>query len=169
MSRAAKTEAERIVKEAETAAYDLVRKKTEESAQLRKAAEDEAAFIVDEAKKAAETILAEARKEAIKLEDEEKKKGYDEGPGRRLEGRQGRGRPPRERLHMVLSKAIEKRADIINQSEAQIVHLILQISKKVVKVISENQRNIVINNALQALEETQKQVGRHDPGQPARR
>ncbi len=151
MSRAAKAEAERIVKEAETAAYDLVRKKTEEAAQIKLDAEREADRILAEAKTQAELIVQEARKEAIKLEDEEKKKGYDEG--RDAGWKEGKAEADRlvERLHMVLSKAIEKRADIINQSEAQIVHLILQIAKKVVKVISENQRNIVINNALQAL------------------
>lgn len=151
MNRAAKTDADRIVKEADSAAYDLVRKKTEEAAQLRKAAEDEAALIVAEAKKKAEIIIEESRREAMKIEDEEKKKGYTEG--RDAGWKEGKAEADRlvERLHFVLAKAIEKRSDIINQSEAQIVHLILQIAKKVVKVISENQKNIVINNALQAL------------------
>jgi flagellar assembly protein FliH len=53
---------------------------------------------------------------------------------------------------MVLSKAIEKRSGILRDSESQIVHLILQIAKKVIKVISESQKNIVVNNAVQALQ-----------------
>ncbi|MFW5806248.1 MAG: F0F1 ATP synthase subunit delta, partial [Spirochaetota bacterium] len=40
---------------------------------------------------------------------------------------------------------------IIEESESQIIHLVLEIAKKVVKVISENQRNVVVNNVVQAL------------------
>ena len=151
MLAAARTEAERIVKEAETAAFEQIRKKTEEASALRIKAEQESETLAADAKARAEIILQDGREQALALEEEARKAGFAQG---RDDGwKDGRAEAERliERLHMILSKAIEKRGDIITQSEAQIVHLILQIAKKVVKVISENQKNIVINNALQAL------------------
>jgi flagellar assembly protein FliH len=147
----ARTEAAKILKEAEEAAFDQVRKKNEEAAIIKADAEDEAERLVMEARKSSERLENDARIKAAEIEGEVRKKAFDEG---REDGwNEGRAEAERlvERLHLVLSKAIEKRSDIITQSEGQIVHLILQIAKKVVKVISENQKNIVINNALQAL------------------
>jgi flagellar assembly protein FliH len=46
---------------------------------------------------------------------------------------------------------LDKRSEIIEESETQLVNLVLMITKKVVKVISENQKNVVINNVIQAL------------------
>jgi flagellar assembly protein FliH len=151
MLSSARAEAERIVKEAEQTAFEIVRKKNEEAAIIRRNAEEEAEQIVEDARRKAEDILNEARIRAATEESEIRKKAYEEG---RDEGwKEGKAEVERviERLHVVLTKAIEKRNEIITQSEAQIVHLILQIARKVVKVISENQKNIVINNVIQAL------------------
>jgi flagellar assembly protein FliH len=151
MVQASRTEADRIIKEAEAAAFEQVKRKNEEAELVRRGAEEEASRIIAEAKEQADKIGVEARIQASKIEEEVRRTGFEAG---RDEGwKDGKAEVDRliERLHVVLSKAIEKRNDIITQSEAQIVHLILQIAKKVVKVISENQKNIVINNALQAL------------------
>jgi len=56
-----------------------------------------------------------------------------------------------ESLHSIITKAIEKRNEIIEEAETQIINLVLMIVKKVIKVISENQKNVVINNVVQAL------------------
>jgi flagellar assembly protein FliH len=56
-----------------------------------------------------------------------------------------------DRIHTVLNKSIEKRIEIINEAESQVIDLVLQITRKVIKVISENQKNVVINNVVQAL------------------
>ena len=151
MVSSARAEAERIVKEAEQTAFEIVRKKNEEAALIRRNAEEEAEQTVEDARRKAEDILNEARIRAATEESEIRKKAYEEG---REEGwKEGKAEVERviERLHVVLTRAIEKRNEIITQSEAQIVHLILQIARKVVKVISENQKNIVINNVIQAL------------------
>ena len=151
MIQAARTEADRIVKEAEAAAFEQVKRKNEEAEHVRRQTEAESERIITEAREQADKIGTEARVQASKMEEEIRKTGFETG---REDGwKDGKAEVDRliERLHVVLSKAIEKRNDIITQSEAQIVHLILQIAKKVVKVISEHQKNIVINNALQAL------------------
>ncbi|HTO24040.1 MAG TPA: FliH/SctL family protein, partial [Spirochaetia bacterium] len=56
------------------------------------------------------------------------------------------------------SKAIEKRNEIIQEAETQIINLVLLIVKKVIKVISENQKNVVIRVNLADLELTSEHV-----------
>ena len=140
-----------ILKRAEEAAFDLVRQEKEKAVQLRIDAEKEAQRLVDEGKAQAVQIEREIRQKLTLVEDEARtrgqKAGYEEGWAsgssevERLVGR----------IHVILEKITEKRQEIIEGTEAQIVQLVLQIAKKVVKVISENQRNVVINNVLQAL------------------
>jgi len=140
-----------ILKRAEEAAFELVRTEKEKAVQLRIDAEKEAQRLVDEGKAQAAQLDRETRQKLSVVEDEARtrgqKSGYEEGWAsgssevERLVGR----------IHVILEKITEKRQEIIEGTEAQIVQLVLQIAKKVVKVISENQRNVVINNVLQAL------------------
>jgi flagellar assembly protein FliH len=152
MITSARLEAEKIVKEAETSAFEQVRIKTEEASELRRQAEEDAEKVRREASSLAEKTISESQDKVDLVHEEARKTGYEEG--REAGWQEGRAEADRviERLHIILSKAIEKRFDILKDSEAQVVHLILQIAKKVVKVISENQKNIVINNAVQALQ-----------------
>jgi flagellar assembly protein FliH len=152
MIAGARLEADRIIKEAETSAFEQVRIKTEEAAQLRRQAEEDVERIRSEAAQISEQTIRDSQNKADEIREEAKKAGYGEG---REEGwKEGREEAERviERLHIILSKSIEKRFDILKDSEAQVIHLILQIARKVVKVISENQKNIVINNTIQALQ-----------------
>jgi flagellar assembly protein FliH len=56
-----------------------------------------------------------------------------------------------DNLQRIITAAIERRNLIIEESETQVINLVLLIAKKVIKVISENQKNVVINNVVQAL------------------
>ncbi len=147
----ARDEAEEIKKEAERAAFDEVKRKNNQAQKIRQEAEDEAKRIVEEAKKKAEELEAEIQQKVDKVEKEAFGKGYAEG---RDEGFQ-EGRQEVERLvdtlQKIISAAIDKRNEIIQESETQVINLVLLISKKVIKVISENQKNVVINNVVQAL------------------
>ena len=64
-----------------------------------------------------------------------------------------------DRLHLIIDRVMEKRENILNTTEQQIVDLVLLMTRKVVKVISENQRNVIMANVLQAL---RKVKGRGD-------
>ncbi|QEN03732.1 flagellar assembly protein FliH [Thiospirochaeta perfilievii] len=103
-------------------------------------AKDEAEKIINEAKAETEKIKAEAYNEGVNLGKEE---GYNSGRDevQRLV----------DRVHKVLNAAIDKRRDIIMEAENQMVELVLLISQKVVKVISEEQKNVVLSNVIQAL------------------
>ena len=54
---------------------------------------------------------------------------------------------------------MDRRKNILEETEQQIVDLVLLISRKVVKIISENQRNVIMSNVLHAL---RKVKGRGD-------
>ena len=59
----------------------------------------------------------------------------------------------------MIEKIMDKRVQILSETEQQIVNLVLLMTRKIVKVISENQRNVVMTNIVQAL---RKVKGRGD-------
>lgn len=147
----ARAEAANIVKDAEAAAFQEVKRKTDQSQKLRREAEDQAERILAEARAKAEAILADADRstEGVRLEAE--KRGFD--AGREAGFAEGRAEVERlvERTHSILERAQDKRAEILAETEQQLVDLVLLIARKVIKVISENQRNVVVSNVVQAL------------------
>ncbi|GAB1483851.1 flagellar assembly protein FliH [Treponema sp.] len=155
----AKAEAEAIVKDAEAAAFQEVKRKTDQASTLRRQAEDEAEKIKENAQKEAAAIEAAARASFEGEKKEAEKEGYE--AGREAGYAEGQAEVERliERLHTVLERAQDKRTEILAESEQQIVDLVLLISRKVVKIISENQRNVVVSNVVQAL---RKVKGRGD-------
>lgn len=151
MIEEARAEADRIIKEAEQRAFEEVQNKTEEARQAKQQAEEERTRIVEEATRDADNMRREANEETDRIRREAYEEGFKAG---HEEGYAG-GKPEVERLidqlHHIIDKTLEKRNEIIEQSETQLINLVLLIAKKVVKVISENQKNVVINNVIQAL------------------
>ncbi|MFP4550451.1 MAG: flagellar assembly protein FliH [Spirochaetales bacterium] len=147
----AREEADRIVKDAERVAFEEVKSKQEEAQVIKQDAEADAERIRKESQEEVDQLKKDAERAAEEKEEEARKQGHSEG---REEGfAEGRAESERliDRLHVVINRAIERRNEIIEESETQIVNLVLQIAKKVVKVISENQKNVVVNNVVQAL------------------
>ncbi len=144
-------EADGIIKEAEKTAFEEVKGKTDAAIRDKRIAEDESERIKSEAEQEGEKIRQQAEDERDKVFDEARSNAYGEG---REEGwKEGRAEAERliERLHKILDASIEKRQEIIDEAETQLIDLVLLVSRKVVKVISENQKNVVINNIVQAL------------------
>ena len=151
MIASAKAEADRIISEAEGAAFEEVRRKTNQAQKLRQEAEEEATKIVAEAEKRVAALEATAESRLEAAERDAAKKGREDG---REEGyKEGSGEVERlvGRLHVILDRAMDKRAEILQETEAQVVELVLLVAKKVVKVISENQKSVVVQNIQQAL------------------
>jgi len=151
MIRASRAEAERIMKEAEEAAFKTVKRKTDEAQSLKRKAQDEADKIIADANKKTKQIEADFRasleNERKDMEDESRvagrEAGFDEGKAEveRLV----------ERTQTILQRAQDKRAEILEETEQEIISLVLLIAKKVIKVISENQKSVIISNVVQAL------------------
>jgi flagellar assembly protein FliH len=151
MIRSAKAEADGILKEAEETAFQEVKRKTDQAQSLKREAEDEAERIVAEAQQKAQDIVKASQSafEAERKEAEERGRAA----GRELGFKEGQEEAARliERMQTVLERAQDKRAEILAETEQQIIDLVLLISRKVIKIISENQRNVVISNVVQAL------------------
>lgn len=128
--------AQQTIEDAQIAANKL----NDEASQVLVDAQNEAQKLIDEANSETEKIKSEALDDGVTIGKEE---GYESGKEevQRLV----------DRVHKVLNAAIDKRRDIIMEAENQMVELVLLISKKVVKVISEEQKNVVLSNVIQSL------------------
>jgi flagellar assembly protein FliH len=147
----AQAEAEKIKKDAEKVAFDEVKRKNNQAQKIRQDAEDQAQGILADARQKAAELEADIKQRVTQNERDAYEKGHIEGLAKGYE--EGRAEVQRlvESLHGIITRAIEKRNEIIEEAETQIINLVLLIVKKVIKVISENQKNVVINNVVQAL------------------
>jgi flagellar assembly protein FliH len=149
--RSAKVEADGIIKEAEQAAFAEVKRKTDQAQSLKREAEDESQKILTEAQTRAKQIETDS----LAAFENERKDAEERGrlAGREVGFTEGKDEVTRlvERTQTILERAQEKRAEILAETEQQIIDLVLLISRKVIKIISENQRNVVISNVVQAL------------------
>jgi len=149
--RSARVEADQIVKQAEEAAFKEVKRRTDEAQTLKQQAQDEADRIIAEAHEKAKQIEADSRAafEAERREAEEQGRAT----GRESGFSEGKSEVERlvHRTQTVLERAQDKRAEILDETEQEIISLVLLIARKVIKVISENQKNVIISNVVQAL------------------
>ena len=155
----AQEEADQIVKKAEDAAFAEVKRQTDQAQIIKTQAESEAARIKKEAEAQASKIIFDAQAEKENVISDSKKEGYDTG----YEAGYADGKKEAERLvermHSVLDGVMKRREEILSETEYQIVELVVLMARKVVKIISENQKTVIMNNVLQALK---KVKGRGD-------
>ena len=165
MIASARAEADAIIQKAEAAAFDEVKRRTDQAQKIKTKAEEEATSAVERpdgvgpgtasAVEAAEARIrdleAQAKERIDSVHKDAFRKGFDEG--RETGYKEGKAEVERltGRLHAVIERALDKRGEILEKTEAEIVELVLLVAKKVVKVISENQKNVVVQNIVQAL------------------
>jgi len=151
MISSAKSEAEKIIYDAKMEAFDETRKQADEAQAVKQNAEDIAQRIIEDAKTRAQQLEDEMRQtltaERVDALEQGKTEGKDEGYA------DGKKEVDRliERTHVILKSAQEKRGEILKETEKEIVDLVLLITRKVIKVLSENQRSIIIQNVIEAL------------------
>jgi flagellar assembly protein FliH len=151
MIKSAKAEAEGILKDAEQAAFQEVKRKTDQAQSIKQDAELEAERIISEAKAKASQIEQEAQNAFDKERQDQLDAGYTQG--KEAGYQEGKAEVERliERMQTVLQRAQDKRTEILEETEQQIIDMVMLITRKVVKVISESQRQVVISNIIQAL------------------
>ena len=151
MFASAREQADQIVKDAEEAAFREVKRQTEEAQVMKRKAQDESEAMISEAESRAAQIESDAgtafaaqRKE---VEEEARKTGMENGFD------EGKAEVERliERTRLVLARAQDKRGEILEDTEKEIVSLVLLIAKKAVKAISESQRDVIVSNVVHAL------------------
>lgn len=147
----AEEDANAIIEKAKNEAFEIIKKKNDESQEIRQKAEDDAKNIIDEARSEAKSIESEIQDKESQILNDARKRGYQDGWEEGVNKGSDEVKRLIERIQIILNTAIQKRNEIFIETEQQIVGLVLLIAKKVIKVISENQKNVVINNVIQAL------------------
>lgn len=151
MKQTAEAEAKEIIEKAEDLAFAKIKEsKAQANIEIDKI-KAEAEQIIDKAKAEAEQIINEAMKKSNEIIEENKKQGFDQGYKEGYE--KGNEEVTRliERMHKIISEIIAKRTEIIEGTEYQIISIVLLIVKKIIKIITENQKTVIINNVVEAL------------------
>ena len=151
MLNQAQAEADAIVKKAEDAAFAEVKKQTDDAQIIKADAEDEAFQIIQKAKQEAEQIIAEAQTQRDKLQLEAKSQGFEQGHSEGYEKGAAEVNRLIERMHKILEAVMQRREEILKDTESQIVELVILMARKVIKILSENQKNVVMANVVAAL------------------
>ena len=151
MLNQAQAEADAIVKKAEDAAFAEVKKQTDDAQIIKADAENEAFQIIQKAKQEAEQIIAEAQTQRDRLQLEAKSQGFEQGHSEGYEKGAAEVNRLIERMHKILEAVMQRREEILKDTESQIVELVILMARKVIKILSENQKNVVMANVVAAL------------------
>ena len=151
MLNQAQQQADEIVKKAEETAFAEVKRQTDAAAIIKSDAENEAASIIEKAKAEAAQIVAEAQAQSSKTESDAYQKGFEQGHKEGYE--KGSVEVDRliERMHKILEAVMQRREEILQDTESQIVELVILMARKVIKILSENQKNVIMANTMAAL------------------
>jgi len=144
----AQVAADSIVKKAEDTAFDEVKRQSDQAAIIKADAENEAAAIIEKAKNEAAQIIAEAQAERDKQKSDAQKEGFEQGHNEGYDKGVDEVNRLIERMHKIL---MQRRDEILQDTESQIVELVILMARKVIKILSENQKNVIMANTLAAL------------------
>lgn len=147
----AQSSADAIVKKAEDTAFEEVKRQTDQAAVIKTDAENEAAAIIQKAKDEAAKIIADAQGERDKLKNDAQKEGFDKGHEEGYQNGVDEVNRLIERMHKILEAVMQRRDEILQETESQIVELVILMARKVIKILSENQKNVIMANTLAAL------------------
>ena len=151
MLEIAQASADDIVKKAEEAAFAEVKRQTDQAQIIKSDAEQAASKIIEDAKLEAERIIQEASVEKENIKATAHQDGYKEGHEQGFMEGQNEVNRLVERVHKIVESVKVRREEILCETEQQIVELVLLMTRKVVKIISENQKTVVLSNVLAAL------------------
>ena len=147
----AQKEAERIIKAAEDTAFAEVKRQTDQAAVIKADAENEAAAILEKARAEAAQIVADANAQHDKIVSEARNEGFEKGSQEGFEKGSAEVERLIERMHKILEAVMQRREEILQDTESQIVELVILMARKVIKILSENQKNVIMANTVAAL------------------
>lgn len=147
----ANAKADEIVQNAKNAAFEEVKRQSDEAAVVKADAQKEADDIIAKAKAEAAKILADAHDEEQKIKSEASEQGYKNGYNEGCASGEEEMNRLIERLHKMIEAIMLRREEILKETEQQIVELVILMTRKVVKIISETQKTTIMSNVLAAL------------------
>jgi len=148
----AQKEAKKIIEKSESGSFDYVKRATEKAKKIEEEAKDKAQQIVFKKEQEIEEKISKQEESLQKEYEETKKKAYDEGYKAGYQSGKTEVERLIKRLHTIIEGAIDKRDRIIEDAEEQIIRVVLLIARKVVKAISEEQKEVVVENIKAALD-----------------
>lgn len=147
----ANAQADEIIKNAKDAAFEEVKRKTDEASVIKSDAQAQADEIIANAKSEAEKIIQDARLEEQKIKDDAKQDGFRQGHDEGYSAGESEIGRLVERLRKMVEALMLRREEILKETEQQIVELVILMTRKVVKIISETQKTAIMSNILAAL------------------
>ncbi|MBQ2295244.1 MAG: flagellar assembly protein FliH [Spirochaetales bacterium] len=144
-------QAEQIINNAKEQAFAIIKEKNDEAQIIKMNAEDDARDILEKATAEAQRIEEGIAEKEKKIISEAREIGYKDGWDEGINKANGEVERLTERMHDMINGIINKRTSIFIEAEQQIISLVLSIARKVIKVLSENQKNVVINNVIHSL------------------
>lgn len=147
----ANAQADEIIKNAKDAAFEEVKRKTDEASVIKSDAQSQADEIIANAKSEAEKIIQDARLEEQKIKDDAKQDGFKQGHDDGYSAGESEIERLVERLRKMVEALMLRREEILKETEQQIVELVILMTRKVVKIISETQKTAIMSNVLAAL------------------
>jgi len=151
MRKKSSDESSIIIENAKTQAFEIFKSKQNEAHVILETAKIESLQIIEEANKTKESVQGESQ--SI-LEESEKKgytKGYDEGFSKGFEDTNKDFNKLLDKLKKILAETMNRRNEIIDSSEGQLIDVAILIAKRVVKMLTERDKGIVIRNIQEAL------------------
>jgi len=149
-------EARNIIEEARKEAQEIKEKTLNEVNDRVKISEEDINANIIKAKTESKRILENANTELEALKNEAFNKGIADGEKKGwIAGKEELNRLI-ERFHIVMNNINNKRISMLEEIEPQVLDLIIQISRKVIKVISENQRDVILENVSHALKKIKR-------------
>lgn len=155
----AQAQADEILQKAEAAAFAEVKRQTDQAQIVKTNAEQSAQEIQREAQEKAQQMLADAQAQVDKIREDASKEGFDKGHEEGYAFGSAEADRLVERMHKMLDAVMQRRQEILNETEHQIVELVILSVRKIIKIISENQKSVILSNVLSALK---KVKGRGD-------
>lgn len=147
----ANAEAEKIVKNAKDAAFEEVKRQTDEASVLKADAQKQAEEIIAKAKADAAKIIQDAHSEEQKIKISAKEDGFKQGHDEGYSAGESEIGRLVDRLRKMVEAVMLRREEILKETEQQIIDLVILMTRKVVKIISETQKTTIMSNILAAL------------------
>ena len=151
MRKKSSDESSIIIENAKTQAFEIFKSKQNEAHIILESAKMESAKITDDANKAKESVQGQSQ---TILEESEKKgftKGYEEGFAKGFEDTNKDFTKLLDKLKKILAETMNRRNEIIDSSEGQLIDVAILIAKRVVKMLTQRDKGIVVRNIQEAL------------------
>lgn len=147
-----KDEARKVMEEAEKHAFDKVQKSLQEKESLLQQTNENVDKIIVKAEEDARGIISNAEQESISIRNTAQKDGWQKGYEDALEDGKTDISYMVERLHSVVAETARERERILVHSENQVINLVLTMVGKVVKKMTAEHKEVVVENTKAALE-----------------